>query len=83
VTKDQRLIGFVVPRGEPQKAAFAQYCRANIPQEKFPDRVFFVKSLPKNANGKIDRPRLKAIAERGPPQQKAPDNAAQMEGKAF
>ena len=79
--KDQKVIGFVVPRGEPQKGPLAQYCRANIPKEKFPDRVFFVRELPKNANGKIDRPRLKAIAERGPPQQKAPD-APEAESKA-
>ena len=64
---DQQVIGFVVPRSEPQKAALAQYCRANIPTEKFPDRVYFVRGLPKNANGKLDRLKLKAIAERGPP----------------
>ena len=61
---DQKVIGFVVPRSEPQKAALAQYCRANIPAEKFPDRVFFVKGLPKNANGKLDRMKLQSFASR-------------------
>ena len=65
-SKDQRVIVFIVPRGEPDKAALAQYCRARIPEAKFPDRVFFVKSLPKNANGKTDRAKLKALARRGP-----------------
>jgi|GEM_PF-370260 len=78
--QEQRVIGFVVPRTEPQKGPFAQYCRANIPQEKFPDRVFFVKELPKNANGKIDRQRLKMVAERGPP--KAKEGAAQPQAES-
>src|SRR5439155_23577607 len=58
---------FVVPRAQPEKAALAEYCRARIPNEKFPDRVFFVKALPKNANGKLDRLQLKSLAKRGPP----------------
>jgi long-chain acyl-CoA synthetase len=65
--KDEQVMAFVVPRAQPEKAALAEYCRASIPNEKFPDRVFFVKALPKNANGKLDRLQLKALAKRGPP----------------
>ena len=54
-------------------------------QEKFPDRVYFVKGLPKNPNGKLDRQQLKAIARRGPPKPAVPqqtkrDERAQYNG---
>lgn len=65
--KDEQVMAFVVPRAQPEKTALAEYCRARIPNEKFPDRVFFVKALPKNANGKLDRLQLKSLAKRGPP----------------
>ncbi len=59
---DTKLIVFVVPRGEPQTPALSQHCRARIPAEKFPDRVFFVRGLPKTPNGKVDRRALGGMA---------------------
>jgi acyl-coenzyme A synthetase/AMP-(fatty) acid ligase len=64
---ETRLIVFVVPKGEPQTPALSAHCRARIPAEKFPDRVFFVRGLPKTPNGKVDRRSLAAMALKGPP----------------
>ena len=63
---DTRLIVFVIPKGEPQTSALSVHCRARIPAEKFPDRVFFVRGLPKTPNGKVDRRALAALALKGP-----------------
>lgn len=63
---ETRLIVFVVPKGEPQTPALSAHCRASIPAEKFPDRVFFVRGLPKTPNGKVDRRSLAAMALKGP-----------------
>lgn len=73
--KGDQVIVFVVPRGEPRKDELAAYCRANIPPEKFPDRVFYARELPKNANGKVDRVKLKVAAVRGPAGQKVEEKA--------
>ena len=62
---DARLVAFVVPKGEPQTQALAQYCRATIPAARFPDRVFFVRGLPKTPNGKVDRRSLAGMALKG------------------
>ena len=59
---DTRLMVFVVPNGQPQTPALSAHCRALIPAEKFPDRVFFVRGLPKTPNGKVDRRSLATMA---------------------
>ena len=61
---EARLEVFVVPRGAPQTPALEEHCRRQIPAEKFPDRVFFVRGLPKTPNGKVDRRALVAMAVR-------------------
>ena len=63
---DERLIVFAIPRGEPATDQIARYCRERIPQAKFPDRVYFVRGLPKTPNGKVDRSRLRRMASEGP-----------------
>jgi len=72
---DTRLVVFVVPNGQPQTQALSAHCRERIPPEKFPDRVFFVRGLPKNPNGKVDRRNLAAMALKGPQQGPGPSPA--------
>ena len=64
--KGDQLIVFVVPKGEPNTKELSTYSRGKIPAAKFPDKVYFVRELPKNANGKVDKSKLKAAALRGP-----------------
>lgn len=59
--KGERVVGFVVPRGVPDKAALGAYCRERIPAEKFPDTVYYLKEMPKTATGKVNRAKLKSM----------------------
>ncbi len=61
---EPQVVGFVVPRHEPDKVGLAKHCRSCIPANKFPDHVYFVREIPKNPNGKPDRAQLSLIARR-------------------
>jgi acyl-coenzyme A synthetase/AMP-(fatty) acid ligase len=64
--RDQEVVVFAVSRTEFDQRALAeltQHCRRLIAAEEFPDRLFCLAELPKNGNGKVDRPRLTAMAE--------------------
>jgi acyl-coenzyme A synthetase/AMP-(fatty) acid ligase len=59
----EEIIAFVVPRGAPQHADLAGHCRAALSAERWPDHVLYIDRLPRNAGGKIERPRLRALAD--------------------
>ena len=63
---DDRLVVFAVTADAVAPADAAAWCRARIPANKFPDRVYFVRGLPKTANGKIDKLQLRRLAIAGP-----------------
>jgi len=55
------VVALVVPRGPGEHAALAQYCQSRLPQDRWPDRVFYTASLPKTASSKLDRSAIKAL----------------------
>ncbi|MER6869214.1 amino acid adenylation domain-containing protein [Amycolatopsis sp. NPDC000673] len=57
-----RMIGYVVPYGEPPGIADLEaHCRMRLPDYLVPGRLVVVPRLPLNANGKLDRARLAAL----------------------
>jgi acyl-coenzyme A synthetase/AMP-(fatty) acid ligase len=60
---DRSVFVFAVARDGLQPRELTQHCRRFIPPERFPDQLVCVAQLPKTGNGKVDRPRLTAIAE--------------------
>ena len=69
--KDPLLIGFVVPReapdlaGTPDLSGLARHCASLLAPARRPDRLAFIKELPRLADGRVDRRRLAAMAVRG------------------
>jgi acyl-coenzyme A synthetase/AMP-(fatty) acid ligase len=59
----EALVAFVVSGAEPRHEELARHCRMNLPSNRWPDHVFYIDALPRNAAGKIERPRLRALAE--------------------
>ncbi len=55
------LVAMIVERGAGQHEAIAAHCRARLPSGHWPDRVFYVASLPRTAAGKIDREQVRNI----------------------
>ena len=54
-----RLVAFVVAREQrPSLLALKQHCAERLPRYMIVDRVRYVDSLPRNANGKVDRKKL-------------------------
>lgn len=62
-TLGEELVAFVVPGAEPRHEELARHCRMNLPADRWPDHVFYIDVLPRNAAGKIERPRLRALAQ--------------------
>ena len=61
----KRLAALVVPlNGDASTDAIKERCAALVPKYKLPGDIRLVRSLPKNANGKVDRNRcLKSLVE--------------------
>ncbi len=58
-----KLIALVVPKDENCSARTLQEkCAAGLPNHKWPAEIVIIRSLPKNANGKIDRNKCVEIA---------------------
>ena len=59
-------VGFVAPRPgrNPVEAALLEHCRARLVAFKVPAAVVVVDTVPKNANGKVDRDALTAVWQR-------------------
>lgn len=59
-----RLIALVAPvDGECSERYILGLCAAKLPRYKMPAALHFTRSLPKNANGKIDRAQCKKLVE--------------------
>lgn len=58
----EEIVAVVVARGEAQHESLAQHCRAKLPPERWPDRVFYAQALPKTPGGKLDRAQVKSMA---------------------
>jgi acyl-CoA synthetase (AMP-forming)/AMP-acid ligase II len=61
-----KLIVFIVPKGEPDRQDLSRHCRARIPKTQFPDRVIFTQGLPRTPNGKPDKRQLRKLAAEAP-----------------
>lgn len=59
----ERVAAFVVRRTTERRDDLAAYCR-RLPAHIQPDWIHFMDALPRLAGGKVDRMKLKAIAER-------------------
>ena len=59
-------VGFAAPRPgrSPVEASLLEHCRSRLVAFKVPAAIVVVDSVPKNANGKIDRDALRALWER-------------------
>jgi acyl-CoA synthetase (AMP-forming)/AMP-acid ligase II len=57
---NEEIAAFVVPRGEVTEFEILSYLRQHLAPYKLPKRVFFRPDLPKNAGGKIEKPKLVA-----------------------
>jgi acyl-coenzyme A synthetase/AMP-(fatty) acid ligase len=53
------VVALVVARQQGQHEALAEHCRARLPAERWPDRIFYAPLLPKTPAGKLDRERIK------------------------
>lgn len=58
------LWALIVPRGAFDVEALRAHCRQKLSAVFCPVRFLTVKALPRNANGKLDRARLKELAQR-------------------
>jgi len=58
----EELVAVVVPRGQVRHEALVSHCRASLPADHWPDRVFYAQSLPKTSAGKLDRTRVRELA---------------------
>ena len=66
MTLDEVPVGFAAPRPgrSPAEASLLEHCRSRLVAFKVPTAVVVVDSVPKNANGKIDREALAAMWQR-------------------
>jgi acyl-coenzyme A synthetase/AMP-(fatty) acid ligase len=60
----EEVVALVVARGEAQHEELSQHLMSRLAPEKLPDRIIYAKSLPKTANGKVNRAEAKAMAAR-------------------
>jgi long-chain acyl-CoA synthetase len=59
----EEIVAFVVGSGNLTEAALAAHCRACLSPDKCPRKFVFVRELPRNANGKIVRAKLRQQLE--------------------
>jgi len=63
----QRLAALAVPAGDDVVAAeILRRCAERLPRHKVPGQITFVRGLPKNTNGKVDRGRCRELLGRTP-----------------
>ncbi len=65
---ENKLIALVVPQnGDASPEDILERCAEKLPKYKLPSEITFIRSLPKNANGKIDRTKCLELLTRKPP----------------
>lgn len=55
------LVAFIVPSDQWSEEGFLQYCQSKLAPEFYPKRLIVVQSLPRVANGKVDRQKLPSL----------------------
>lgn len=63
--KSGEIIAFLALSGSLKENQIREFARQHLPAYMIPNRFYFLDSLPKNANGKIDRNKLINIAAEG------------------
>jgi long-chain acyl-CoA synthetase len=62
--KGNSLVAVAVPiRDNCEASGVLEYCAAKLPRYKVPDRITFVRALPKKLTGKIDRAKCRGMIE--------------------
>ena len=61
---DDKIIAFVVKRGDLQHESLARHCRMKLTPSRIPDNVYYIDTLPRLGNGKVDRMHLLDLAAR-------------------
>jgi acyl-CoA synthetase (AMP-forming)/AMP-acid ligase II len=62
--KGNSLVAVAVPiRDNCEASDVLDYCAAKLPRFKLPDRIVFLRALPKKPTGKIDRAKCKEVIE--------------------
>lgn len=76
---DQRLIAFLVPRAAaPDADVLRERLQARLPAHMLPAQFVFLQSLPRNANGKLDRGALPATEPGLPGRSTPPEGALEV-----
>jgi acyl-CoA synthetase (AMP-forming)/AMP-acid ligase II len=61
----KKLIALAVPNNEDCSPKFLiEACQKSLPRHKLPEDIFFIRVLPKNANGKLDRAKCIEMAQK-------------------
>jgi HIP---CoA ligase len=56
--REESVIAFVVPNGNPALGELIAHCRARLTPHKVPRDIHFVAQLPRNTAGKVDKAAL-------------------------
>jgi acyl-CoA synthetase (AMP-forming)/AMP-acid ligase II len=64
----EEIVAFVVVQGNLSREDLMQHCTSRLPRERWPDRVGILDALPKLADGKTDRARLRSAPIQPPSQ---------------
>jgi acyl-CoA synthetase (AMP-forming)/AMP-acid ligase II len=66
MTGGEEAVACVVRAGELRHEDLVAQCRSRLTSDKQPRLIFYVASLPKTTAGKVDRPKVRAMAARLP-----------------
>jgi acyl-CoA synthetase (AMP-forming)/AMP-acid ligase II len=75
----QEVAAFIVPSGNLSEANLVAHCRTFLSPDKRPSKFVFLKELPRNANGKVSRVRLRQQIEQSFGWREVPSRASPEE----
>lgn len=61
-TRDEDIIAYVVLHADLAHQALAAHCAGRLPPGHLPQEIYYTAAIPRTANGKIDRPSVRAFA---------------------
>ncbi|MCK5013112.1 MAG: amino acid adenylation domain-containing protein [Candidatus Omnitrophica bacterium] len=59
------VVGFIGGQNNAEEAQIFEYCRSELPEYMVPRKLYFIKDIPLNSNGKMDRLQLKEMLDKG------------------